>query len=123
MWRDTGLASTHELTAIWGSSASDVFVVGGEGAIYHFDGTSWSQMVLPLGITVPTDESWTDVHGTGPNNVYVVGSRTLLRYDGTSWSPIAREVASSAEAVWAAPDAVIVGGEAAFDTRLIGRLQ
>ena len=32
------------LSGIWGSSASDVFAVGGNGTVLHYDGSSWSPM-------------------------------------------------------------------------------
>ncbi|HEX5060313.1 MAG TPA: hypothetical protein VFV99_13185 [Kofleriaceae bacterium] len=122
-WSDAGLVTTHKLTKVWGASASDVFVVGEGGAIYHYDGTAWTQMIVPLATTTPTDDAWSDVNGTGANDVWVVGNRTLLHYDGTSWSPVSRLSAGAAEAVWSMPGAVVVGGELGIDARLIGRLQ
>jgi hypothetical protein len=123
MWRDTGLVTTHNLHAVWGSSATNVFAVGEAGAIFRFDGTTWTQMVVPFATTTPTNEAWRKVHGTGPNDVYVAGSRTLLRYDGTAWAPIARPVPTSVEAVFTVPGTVFSGGEGGVDARLIGRLQ
>ncbi|MCJ7744191.1 MAG: hypothetical protein MUO99_06480, partial [Dehalococcoidales bacterium] len=32
---------TSGLFGVWGSSASDVFAVGGVGTILHYDGKSW----------------------------------------------------------------------------------
>jgi hypothetical protein len=123
-WSDAGLVTTHELSAIWGSSASDVYVVGSEGAIFHYDGAAWSEVFVPVGISIPTNPTlWFDIHGSGPNDIYVVGSRTLLHYDGTSWWPISRLAATNVEAVWAMPTSVITAGEAGIDARLVGRLQ
>jgi hypothetical protein len=122
-WSDTGLVSPHKLRAIWGSGPTDIFAVGAQGAIFHYDGTAWSQMVVPVGTTIPTNEEWTDVHGLASDDVYVVGSRTLLHYDGASWAPVNRLVASGAEGVFAVPGKVFVAGEAGIDPTLIGRLQ
>ncbi|HEY5924596.1 MAG TPA: hypothetical protein VIV11_23115, partial [Kofleriaceae bacterium] len=122
-WRDAGLVTTHTLKAIWGSSPTDVFAVGSEGAIFHYDGATWTQMVVPIGVTTPTFDDWVGVHGSGPNEVYAVGNRTLLRYDGTSWSPVSRLAPTNARAVYAVNGAVFVGGEGGIDPRIIGRLQ
>jgi hypothetical protein len=36
--------TTISFNNVWGSSGSDVFVVGNSGAIFHYDGTTWSRM-------------------------------------------------------------------------------
>ena len=36
------------LDGIWGTSANDIWVVGYGGAVFHFDGTDWSQQDVPL---------------------------------------------------------------------------
>jgi hypothetical protein len=122
-WSDAGLVTTEQLHAVWGSSPTDVFVVGTHGAIFHYNGTAWTPMFVPVGLTTPTDDTWVDIHGTGPNDVYVAGSRTLMRYDGKSWAPVQRLAPTSIEALWAVPGTVFTGGEAGVDARLIGSLQ
>lgn len=98
------------LSSVWGSSASDVFAVGGtpeQGEVYHFDGSSWTQMSLP---TVPL-LVW--VYGFGPDNVYAVGTRgAALHYDGTRWTALSSGTQDDLWGVWgAAPnDLWIVGG-------------
>jgi hypothetical protein len=53
---------------IWGSGASDVYVVGQPGLIYHFDGASWSRQ------TSPTSVALTSVWGdTQSGRIYVTG--------------------------------------------------
>jgi hypothetical protein len=70
---------------IWGSSASDIFVVGYE--IRHFDGSDWTTVSNPS-----LDKTLYDVWGTGPNNVYAVGhdyfsnEGVIVHYDGNGWS-------------------------------------
>jgi hypothetical protein len=97
---DTG-ESTGPQHGVWGSSPSDIFVVGtGEGiplgngrglitgGIFHYDGSKWSEMSS-------SDDEFLEgimlhaVWGSSSSDVYAVGSRlTILHYDGNGWSPI-----------------------------------
>jgi len=88
-----------ELHRSWGSSATDVFAVGGDegcwdpsaayscyshGLILHYEGTSWETMPAP-------DEtaSLAGVWGSSANDVFAVGSAgTILHYDGATWTKI-----------------------------------
>lgn len=71
------------LNGIWGSSATNIFVVGGEGTIVHHDGIGWNPMASG------STRSLYGVWGTSPTNVYATGSgSTLLQYDGQSWNKL-----------------------------------
>ncbi|HEX5058300.1 MAG TPA: hypothetical protein VFV99_03020 [Kofleriaceae bacterium] len=61
--------------AIWGASATDVWVAG--AAFAHFDGTSWT--------TTTTMTDATTLIGTSANDIYAVG-KSPLHYDGATWS-------------------------------------
>jgi len=64
----------QRLFDVWGTSSSDVFAVGSEGTILHYDGTQWSEM--PSG----TRDWLTSVWGTSSGDVVVVGGTgTILR--------------------------------------------
>jgi hypothetical protein len=54
------------LHGIWGSSASDVFSVGDDGAVLHYDGTAWT-------LTRPTGRILLGVWGSSPSDVFAVG--------------------------------------------------
>jgi hypothetical protein len=63
---------------IWGSSGSDVFVVGTNGSIRHYEGSTWSPM--SSGTTNRLNSVW----GCSSNDVFAVGENgTILHYDGT----------------------------------------
>jgi len=74
------------LNACWGTSSNDMFFVGRSGYIYHFDGTSFSQM------TSNTTKDLRSVWGTSSTNVWAcgyntsTGGTTLIHYDGNLWS-------------------------------------
>jgi hypothetical protein len=97
-------------SGVWGSGPDDVFVVGGadKGAVFHFDGTSWSKMVIP---DVPL-LVW--AYGFGPNDVFVVGTGGgVLHWDGQVWT---RLDSGTTKALWGVfglrrDDLWIVGGD------------
>jgi UDP-2,3-diacylglucosamine pyrophosphatase LpxH len=69
------------LLSIWGTSDDNIFVVGDNSSILHFDGKAWSK-INPI-----KEEYFTKVKGLGKDCVYVAGENgTVLRYDGTCWN-------------------------------------
>ena len=91
------------LSAVWGSSAIDVFVVGGtpsQGEIYHFDGAVWQAMRVP---EVPL-LVW--VFGFGSDDVTAVGAGGgVIHFDGVSWQRLDSGTTKDLWGIWgAAPD-------------------
>ena len=63
---------------MWGSAGSDVFAVGDDGTILHYDGSSWS------GMSSGTSEGLKGVWGSQGSDVFAVGmDGTILHYDGS----------------------------------------
>jgi len=96
------------LSSVWSSAPDDVFAVGeiGEsGAVYHFDGTTWSPM------PVPPVQRLTSVWGTSRSDVYAAGPGSILHYDGQAWT-VVQTTNGFLAGVWAssAPEAFVVGG-------------
>ncbi|MCH8149729.1 MAG: hypothetical protein IH987_17370, partial [Planctomycetes bacterium] len=98
------------LSAVWGNSPDDVFVVGGtpeQGEIYHYDGEVWRVMrVPPVPILV-----W--VYGFGPDDVYAVGvGGGAVHFDGSTWTALSTGTDEDLWGVWGrGPDDIwIVGG-------------
>jgi hypothetical protein len=81
------------LWSIWGSSASDVYVVGSatpepgryDSYVLHFDGVQWTTVPVPAYGATGFDFVWgasaSDVYLEGGNNTETV----LLHYDGSQW--------------------------------------
>ncbi|HEX5131965.1 MAG TPA: hypothetical protein VFX92_05720, partial [Candidatus Krumholzibacteria bacterium] len=66
-----------ELFCIWGSSTSDVYAAGWEGALIHFDGTSWRKL-LPA-----TNRTIHSISGKSGNEVFFAGDTgSVLFFDG-----------------------------------------
>jgi hypothetical protein len=66
-WTPTTLEDA-ELRAVWGMASDDVWAVGEGGAIWHFDGKTWSAR----GSAGPAI-FFTGISGSGPDSVWAVG--------------------------------------------------
>jgi hypothetical protein len=114
-WAPMESGTEAGLSAVWGSSATDVFAVGEAGTIVHFDGTAWSAMQSG------TTDDLEDVFGFGPNDVYAAGGNWhtdhdtgfVLHFDGIAWSEVLNVPADeSVRALWgSAPDDLYAFGE------------
>jgi len=73
---------------IWGTSSSNMYFVGLEGSIVHYDGSSFTKMESG------TDCNLDDVYGIDKTHIWAVGSATgefqsvILRYDGKQWKTL-----------------------------------
>lgn len=71
------------LLAIHGSSSSDLWAVGGSGAIVHWDGTAWTASSTPLGVPGST-ALWAG----SATNVWAGGTNEMLHWNGASWAAL-----------------------------------
>ncbi len=98
------------LSGVWGSSTSNVFIVGGDdtqGEVYRFNGSGWE------GMTTPEVPLLVWVFGFGPDDVWAVGvGGGVLHYDGTAWTRLDAGTTEDLWGVWgSAPNDIwIVGG-------------
>jgi photosystem II stability/assembly factor-like uncharacterized protein len=87
----------NNLNGVWGSSARDVFVVGDEGTILHYDGSVWKPMPSS------TDQGLFATWGSSARDVYATGDNgTFLHYDGNVWFPQKSYPYVQLGAVWGA---------------------
>jgi hypothetical protein len=64
-----------DLWAVWGSSASDIWLCGDGATLVHYDGAQWSL------VTAATSADLFGISGTSSTDVYIVGdSGTILHY-------------------------------------------
>jgi len=107
-------AGDEWLLDVWGSSSNDVFVVGEEGIILHYDGNVWHKM--DSGVQNGIAGIW----GTSPTNVYAVDwGGIILHYDGSQWSTMLNgELADSLYAIWGSSESDIfaVGWKYDYDS-------
>jgi len=111
---------TTGLSDIWGISTSDIFAVGAEGRVRHFDGGNWTGM--DSGTTFNLLAVWAaaadDVYAVGFNN-QTTQKGIILHYDGMSWSEVHHgQTDTYFRDVWgtAANDIFVVGGIEGFGT-------
>jgi hypothetical protein len=100
--------STSSPKGVWGSSASDVFVVGYPGISVQ-DHSGWRPMEVPIGTRTAYFSS---VWGSSSSDVFAVGnSGTILHYDGSTWSAMTSGTTSFLSGVWgsSATDVFAVG--------------
>jgi len=80
-WTEMDSGTTENLYDIWGSGSDNVFAVGSNGTILHYDGISWSSMSSPV-----TEDIYA-IWGRSAWDVYAVGvDGTQLHFNGTTWS-------------------------------------
>jgi photosystem II stability/assembly factor-like uncharacterized protein len=74
---DAGAPAGPALNGVWAIAKDDVWAVGEQGALYHYDGQNFSAQ------TSPTSEALNAVIGFAKDKVFAVGnSGALLRYNG-----------------------------------------
>lgn len=107
-----GTPTTEGLSDVWGSSGSDVFAVGTNATILHYDGSGWNSMPTPAAVAF---YSVTGVWGTSSTNVFATvggysGYGAILRYNGSLWS-VVLETDEPMNHVWGSgPDDVYAVG-------------
>lgn len=81
-WTATSLAQIGiSIQAIFGHSASDIYVGGVSGRFVHFDGTTWTRIDTPIGSDV------TGIWGSAPGTVYVSAANgSIRRYTGGGYT-------------------------------------
>jgi hypothetical protein len=94
-WTPMTSGTSAGLQGVWGSSGTDVFAVGGNGTILHYDGSTWSPMANNSSAWLGT------VWGTSGTDVFAVGDwGTILHYDGTGWSSMVSSTSNHLRGIW-----------------------
>jgi hypothetical protein len=78
---------------VWGADTDDIWAVAGDptnevsGAIFHYDGTDWTQSAEASLSEGGGVRAAFKVWGSGSSDVWVVGtSGLIMRWDGAGWS-------------------------------------
>jgi photosystem II stability/assembly factor-like uncharacterized protein len=96
-------------------SADDIWTVGDEGTILHYDGVQWNEITSSA---IDNTFSLTAVTATSKHNVWVTGSLgVLLHYDGTTWTRI---TASIFDAGANLPNLLSISMSSTYDGWIVG---
>jgi len=92
------LTAGHQLSAVWGTGANDVFVCGERGMMLHNGGSGWDMQITPI-----TFDDLNALWGTSEADVWAVGeSGVVLHYGGTKWTKSTVATSASLRDVWGA---------------------
>jgi hypothetical protein len=87
-WNTLALPEGVHATGLWAAGASDIFVAGhddnpdgGHGPVLHYDGTAWREQ-----FRADDRDSFENVWGLSPSQVFAFGLYSLARYDGSRWT-------------------------------------
>jgi hypothetical protein len=116
------------LVWVHGFAANDVYAVGTDGGMAHYDGTAWS--IIDVGTTI---DLW-GIFGRSPTDIWIVGgdpfdvngTPLILRYDGTTFTPFEIDSADNPQQaralfkVWGIGDALFAVGQKGLIVRFDG---
>lgn len=121
----TDLSFNGQVLKMWGTSGSNLYLVGRNGAIYHYNGSNWQK--LASGTPVDIQDIWGAVDGkTGQPTILAVASLTnygrglgLLQIQGTAVSKVdTTGLRIALSSVWFSPRQVFyVVGDGVFTKR------
>jgi hypothetical protein len=88
--------TSNELTATWANNSNDVWAVGLNNTIVHYNGSGWAQPITGLQFA-----SYTSVHGTVSTDVWVVGGLgSTAHWNGSRWTRTALNASVDFTGVW-----------------------
>ncbi|MCZ7584067.1 MAG: hypothetical protein M5R36_12425 [Deltaproteobacteria bacterium] len=105
-WTAMDSGVTGDLYGVWGTGPSDVYAVGANSRVLHYDGVAWAQ------VTVPPAGTLYGVWASSPTDVYAVSENSaILHYDGATWSADVWNMVYFYGVTGTSPDNVYVVGE------------
>jgi hypothetical protein len=84
-WAKVSSGVSADLLGISGIAADDIYVVGAQSTLLHYDGTSFSAVPGPA----LADPTFTHVAGTSKDDLAVKAGTSVWTFDGKAWSEYA----------------------------------
>lgn len=109
-WQKMSVDTTEDLLGVSVLTPTDVWIVGAERTVLHFDGATWSKVELPI----PAAVTLRAVHATSASDVWIVGDGgARAHFDGQAWNTTHDPADKPLRAVWAlGPGYAVAGGDA-----------
>jgi hypothetical protein len=105
-WQVVPSGVKTNLYDLWGAGWNDMYGVGMEGAIFHFNGYSWQLQQSA------TNKTLRSVYGAD-GHVWAVGDGgAVVHFDGTKWQPLEFAKPTNLAAVWASAQTYVVAAGA-----------
>lgn len=83
-WTSQESPVSESLHGVSGSAANDVWAVGKDGTVVHYDGSDWNEVEES-----PTSQTLWSVWAASGTAIYAVGNGgEAWRYDGSNWSSL-----------------------------------
>jgi len=110
-WHPMSVPGVEPLWGIWCAGPDDVYAVGWNSTVLHFNGTSWVRVSVP-----GASEMLQGVWSSSPEDVFVVGEHgTVLHFNGQDWTTLATGTDAWLRAVsGTGPSDVYAVGDGAF---------
>jgi hypothetical protein len=91
-----------DLSAVWGTGTDDVWVIGLQGSVFHWDGATLSDRSAD----VPVSGYLFDISGASADEIWIVGrgegeEGIVLRWDGNTFSAQNSGTPRQLNGVWA----------------------
>jgi len=104
-WQTMTSPVVQDLNAIWGRSRTDIYAVGNNGVILHYDGISWRNQMSSV---------QNDLYAIWGNetDIYIVGENGLiLKHEYQTWEPMTSGTTNDLLDIWGITenDIIIVG--------------
>jgi hypothetical protein len=71
------------LRAVYGFSSNDIWAVGDESTVLHWDGHAWTKLTTPLD-TMPDKPRLMAVWGSSKNDIWIGGNGVMLHFEGSA---------------------------------------
>jgi len=74
---------TATLRSIYGIATDDVWAVGDDATVVHWDGAAWTRIATPLDAAADKP-MLASVWGSGPKDVWIGGNGIMLHFQGAT---------------------------------------
>jgi hypothetical protein len=89
-WALTDLG-TFGLRAVWGSAANNIYVVGDTGAVRHWNGITWTPVVVPA-VMGPGPRNLNTIWGSSATDIHIGGDTgVIIHFNGATWNQVPYE--------------------------------